>query len=125
MRLRGRAYTRYQRKRMIRRRIRRQSGAQHRRYYGKRKLCHGLPRPLWVDKPGKLARHSYRYRCACERCAETRHAHIRRRWKRAAWREIEQAWRDCDECLREVRLFGRKWNTARWPPSRAAIMFER
>ena len=40
MRLQGRAYTRYQRKRMIRRR---------------------MPLYPWVDKPGKLARHSYRY----------------------------------------------------------------
>ena len=101
MRLRGRAYTRYQRKRMIRRR---------------------MPLYPWVDKPGKLARHSYRYRCTCEWCADTRHAHIRRRWKRAAWREIEQAWRDCDECLREIWL----WMQAEYseqPPTRAAIMF--
>ena len=102
--LRGKAYTRYQRERIIRRR---------------------MPLYPWVDKPGKLARHSYRYRCTCEWCADTRHAHVRRRWKRAAWREIEQAWRDCDECLREIRLFGRERNMARWPPNEAAIMFER
>lgn len=81
MRLRGRAYTRYQRERMIRRR---------------------MPRVPWVDKPGKLARHSYRYRCTCEWCAETRHAHMRRRWKQAAWREIETHWHDRYESWREL-----------------------
>ena len=82
MRLRGRAYTRYQRKRMIRRR---------------------MPLYPWVDKPGKLAKHSYRYRCTCEWCAETRHAHIRRRWKRAAWREIEPVWSNHQEYMRQMR----------------------
>lgn len=85
MRLRDGAYTRYQRKRMIRRR---------------------MPLYPWVDKPGKLARHSYRYRCTCEWCAETRHAHVRRKWKRTARREIEQEQKteelDADWFFRDV-----------------------
>ena len=102
MRLRGRAYTRCQRKRMIRRR---------------------MPLYPWVDKPGKLAKHSYRYRCTCEWCADTRHAHVRRRWKRAAWREIETYWNDCYEAWRELC----EWMCIECdykPPTRAAIMFK-
>ena len=103
MRLQGRAYTRYQRKRMIRRR---------------------MPLYPWVDKPGKLARHSYRYRCTCEWCADTRHAHVRRRWKRAARREIETHWNDCYEAWRELQEWMRIENDYK-PPIKAAIMFRR
>ena len=102
MRLRGRAYTRYQRKRMIRRR---------------------MPLYPWVDKPGKLARHSYRYRCTCEWCADTRHAHVRRKWRRTARREIETHWNDCYEAWRELC----EWMCIECdykPPTRAAIVFK-
>ena len=74
----------------------------------------------WVEV-GKLARHSHRCRCTCSGVP---------RWMRmfgasggGRHGEIEQAWRDCDECLREIGCLGENgiW---RWPPDRAAIMFE-
>jgi len=97
MRLRGRAYTRHQRERIIQRRM---------RHF-----------PTWELPRGRFAK--WNGTCSCWLCKFDKHGDMRwrRRWKREAWREIEPAWMDHQEYLRQLRWWERSSSAACMGPA--------